>query len=361
MVYFRSLKGGKREWIYHNIRPKDYSEQDIWKGSTKNLSPPHPLLKQPSRPSLVPISQFSMKKIADGKFSSQALDESLSFLDRDNMASRESAMTDSDSFPSEEGIVFPTGMKSESCTPSPASLQDFSSIFYKSENLDSDNPDNFTEEDRSWSPYQGSNNLTESNTPELSQTSEDFSGKNGEKLKKSALEAQISRLKCEKSDNSSSFPRDLSMQNKNSQAEDLSMPDTSLAAAKRKSPSLEEEETSNKRKALDPEDEENLNSDSKKIRSNAVEHSYSFGNIIDSDLRIKDFVRTHTQSAPTTSPYDKRSLQNDPIPVPTSFQRNRTDDSVIQWEDLSVRNLEPINKVSHFGYQIATVGLAYIV
>ena len=346
---FRSLKGGKREWIYHNIRPKDHTEDDIWRGSKKNLSPPDPILQRDSRPSLVPISQFSvMQKSADvdyynGKAAPHAIDESLSFLDRDNIVGKESAMTDSDSFRSEEGSVFHIGMKSASCTPSPASLQDLSSVFYKAENFDPDSMDNFVKDQRTWSPYQDSDNLTEPNTPEISQTSDEVGKKNGESLKKTALEAQISRLKCEKSDNNSSFPRGFlkprveTHHDEADQAEDLRITDASkLSNVQSASPVLSEEIPSLKRKAVDQTDREKLEVDPKTSRQSSADHNYSYTNLIDNELRIKNYARANAQTAPMSSCSFNKSANINVGPIPLNFQRNRADENIIQWEDLSV-------------------------
>ena len=59
---FRSLKGGKREWVYHNIRPKDHTEVDVWHGSNKHLTLNATPESYLSGVSLLPFQHFVLDK-----------------------------------------------------------------------------------------------------------------------------------------------------------------------------------------------------------------------------------------------------------------------------------------------------------
>ncbi|CAK8697448.1 unnamed protein product [Clavelina lepadiformis] len=58
----RSLKGGKREWVYHNIRPKDHTEVDVWHGSNKHLTLNATPESYLSGVSLLPFQHFVLDK-----------------------------------------------------------------------------------------------------------------------------------------------------------------------------------------------------------------------------------------------------------------------------------------------------------
>ena len=352
------MKGGKREWIYHNIRPKDHTEKDVWKGSKKNI-PPLEVSTAKMRPSLVQIPNFASKILNNFELSKTLLDRNsiddkqkgLGFFDRVNTIHQESIVTDSDR--SDDGYVGNSGSKSESSSSPPTLAQNFSNVFYKHE----EQPEVMSAilQAQKFPPYQKTE-ITETN--DSSNTDLSFPTEDDEGPKKTlSLESQINRLKSEKTNEfsrentPSKSPKLVQPEKYFALAEDLSMSGKDQSSALRDSPNNLLERALYPRK---PEkngnsaNQDNMDNDVEEARQSSLEHNYSFSQVVDTDLRVKDFVKGTSQTAfkPShSSMYENyKSVPSERpngahgYPQSSQLPQNQQKET-IQWEDLSVNKI----------------------
>ena len=336
---FRSLKGGKREWVYHNIRPKDHTENDRWKGSRKSA-----LLdsssRYDSRPSMVPIPKFSLKKplklersdkldgYANSKQKITAIPEKFSY---DSILNNKAIDPDKECFYSGNLSLSSSELKPRS-TPSP----DFTSVFFKNDlknvvnSREGNDCSGILDQER------------ENDAVNLKSLDEKHAEASFDKSQNHPLDG----LTCDKLNlESDDFPFN-GVATGGDEAEDLSMSSKESSAPKKRN----FDEISN----ADSPDQNlsrvaEMNSSGRKMlktrdftRKQGSEHNYPFAQVVDSDLRVKNFIK------PGSSSNLSDRLHQSDFAKPNSFNRADGEPDCatsgsrsvspypLQWEDLSV-------------------------
>ena len=345
---FRSLKGGKREWIYHNIRPKDHTENDIWKGSRKNLSPLRPSLTLSSRPSLVPISQITKGNQFQhidpySQFSSDpdTLSEARCLVEGNGESHKARVITDTESFHSEDENAFNVGGKLSGSIPSPNSQQGYSIKDFNAER----NPidffsASFSHDFANTMPYQQAEENEDESLPDSSCNEEQSRKTLPISLKTSYLEAQINKLKREDAelapglDEPNSAAAEMEVEQCLDEAQDFRV-STKSRIVDSPSDNLTDKSSLAKKSAVSlnrPNDGRSSCDSSSHSSTN-----YSFVQAVDNDLRVKSFVKPNDSSS---SAFDSCSNSMSSLQMLNGAQGNSVpshqSSNPLQWEDLSV-------------------------